>query len=513
MTQAQTRIGGRYRLLEHLAAGGMGTVWLAHDDLLDRPVVVKQLHMHTGLPAHETELAAQRAMREARITAKLHHPHAVDVYDVVDHDGRPCLVIQYLPSTSLDRILAEKGPLPPGQAARWGEQVGSALATAHEAGIVHRDVKPGNVLITESGDAVITDFGIAHALGDPSLTSTGIVTGTPAYLAPEAARGVDSGRAADVFSLGATLYAAVEGEPPFGTDANPMAMLHRVASGQIRQPRRSGALTPVLQRMLALDPAARPPMRDAVRDLAGVAAAADGPLANATTQHVAPVRRTPPPAPPPTMRTAPLGRPPAPPLAPPDRRRTRALWPWFAIAALLLIALVAGLVWAAGGSNGPSTPRAGTGSTRAGTTSHHASASSSSSPATSRTTSATASTTGNGSGNGSGNGHGQGGTAAQLAAAITDYYALLPADTDTAWSRLTPRYQQGTAGGRDSFDAFWGGIRSVSTSDVQGRAPDSVTATITYVRSDGSTSVERTAFTLVEDGGVWKIDASSVLGG
>ena len=212
-----TVIAGRYRLMNRIGSGGMGHVWLAWDERLNRAVAVKQLHSPVGLPEAEARVAHDRAMREARITARLHHPNAVPVFDVVDHEGQPCLVMQYLPSRSLQAVLTERGPLPAREVARIGSELAAALAAAHRADIVHRDVKPGNVLVADDGTARITDFGISHALGDASLTSTGMVTGTPAYLAPEVARGTSSSAASDVFSLGATLYAAVEGPPPFGT--------------------------------------------------------------------------------------------------------------------------------------------------------------------------------------------------------------------------------------------------------------------------------------------------------
>jgi serine/threonine protein kinase len=210
-------------------------------------------------------------MREARITARLHHPNAVPVFDVVDDHGRPCLVMQYLPSRSLQAVLSERSTLPVRDAARLGSEVASALSAAHEAGIVHRDVKPGNVLVAEDGSARITDFGISHAMGDASLTATGMVTGTPAYLAPEVARGEGSTPASDVFSLGATLYAATEGSPPFGTASNAMALLHRVASGAITPPAADSDLAPLLVRMLAPAPADRPAMADVSRELATLA--------------------------------------------------------------------------------------------------------------------------------------------------------------------------------------------------------------------------------------------------
>ncbi len=262
-------IAGRYRLVSLVGTGGMGAVWEAWDERLERPVALKQLHRQVGLSPADAELVNQRAMREARITARLHHRHAVPVFDVVEHDGQPCLIMQFLPSKPLSAILRERKFLPLEEAARICAQVASALSAAHQVGIVHRDVKPGNVLISDDGNAMISDFGISHAMGDATLTATGIMHGTPAYLAPEVALGAESDFASDVYALGATLYTMLEGAPPFGTDQNYIALLHRVASGNMDPPKRSGALTPVMLGMLATDPANRPSMRDAADTFAG----------------------------------------------------------------------------------------------------------------------------------------------------------------------------------------------------------------------------------------------------
>src|SRR4051794_15960117 len=276
----------------------MGVVWEAWDERLERPVAVKQLRPQVGLTPDEAELAKNRAMREARITARLRHRNAVPVFDVVEHEGQPCLIMQFLPSVPLSAVLREGGPLQVHEAAQVGAQVASALAAAHQLDIVHRDVKPGNILIADDGTALISDFGISHALGDATLTSTGLVHGTPAYLAPEVARGEDSGFASDVFSLGATLYAALEGTPPFGTDHNSIALLHKVASGDFPAPQRAGVLTPLLLQMLRPDPDDRPSMKEAAARLgAGQAATVDAAtvpmLAAATGQAgVAPAAET-----------------------------------------------------------------------------------------------------------------------------------------------------------------------------------------------------------------------------
>nr|WP_083669104.1 serine/threonine-protein kinase [Saccharothrix sp. CB00851] len=248
----------------------MGVVWRAHDELLHRDVAIKQLLL-PGLAADEVDEACRRAMREARIAARLQHPNAVGVFDVVVEDGKPCLVMEFVPSRSLSAVLAERGALPPAEAARIGGHVAAALAAAHRAGVVHRDIKPGNVLIGVDGTVKITDFGISRAVGDVAVTRTGMLAGTLAYLAPELACGADPTPAADVFSLGATLYAVVEGGPPFGSSDNDLGMLHRIAGGRIVPPTRSGPLTVVLTRLLANDPATRPTAEQASRELAALA--------------------------------------------------------------------------------------------------------------------------------------------------------------------------------------------------------------------------------------------------
>jgi tRNA A-37 threonylcarbamoyl transferase component Bud32 len=273
-------VAGRYRLLERIGGGGMGAVWLASDELLGRQVAVKQV-----LPpptADETVIAQQRqrALREGRIAARLSHPHAVAVYDVALEDGAPWLVMEYLPSRSLAEVLHEDGVLPVDQVAQIGAQVADALAATHAAGIVHRDVKPANVLIGRGprveGLVKITDFGISHASDDVTLTQTGQITGTPAFLAPEVARGSEVTPESDVFSLGATLYTCLEGQPPFGMDDNALRLLHRVAGSEVIPPRRAGSMTGTLTRMLAADPADRPTTTEVRDELARLAVGRDG---------------------------------------------------------------------------------------------------------------------------------------------------------------------------------------------------------------------------------------------
>ena len=255
--RAERVVAGRYRLAAPVGEGAMGTVWRAFDLRLGRVVAIKQLRL-----PHEDEavLARRRVIREARAAARLQHPNAVAVHDVATDDlGNPVLVMEYVPSRSLAAVLDEGGVLPVAQVARIGTQIAGALAAGHAAGIVHRDVKPANILLAEDGSAKITDFGLARSIDD-TVTETGLLAGTPAFLAPETAHGEPPTPAADVFSLGATLYTALEGTPPFGTADDHVEQLHRVAAGGAPPPRNAGGLKAPLMAMLHDDPAARPTM-------------------------------------------------------------------------------------------------------------------------------------------------------------------------------------------------------------------------------------------------------------
>ncbi|MFL6056722.1 MAG: protein kinase domain-containing protein [Actinoallomurus sp.] len=252
----------------------MGTVWHAHDDLLARDVAVKEVLFPPGLTEDEHKVMYERTLREARSAARLNHPGIVTVHDVVEADGRPCIVMEFVRARSLQEVIDEEGRLPPIQVAEIGLKVLAALRTAHAAGITHRDVKPANVLlagaagepISRSTRVVITDFGIATMEGDSTLTQTGLIMGSPAYIAPERARGDKASPASDLWSLGATLYAAVEGRSPHHrTDA--MAALTSVISEDAPPPRHAGPLAQVLMGLLAKDPAGRLTADQAVEDL------------------------------------------------------------------------------------------------------------------------------------------------------------------------------------------------------------------------------------------------------
>ena len=249
-------VGGRYRLVSELGRGGMGTVWAAHDELLDREVAVKEVVPPPDLPAEQREVLRQRTLREARAAARITSGAAVTVYDVVEEDGRPWIVMERLEAQTLAQIIRDRGPLPPAEAAAVGLRVLEALDAAHAAGVLHRDVKPSNVLVTAGGRAVLSDFGIATLEGDPSLTSTGMIVGSPAYMAPERIRGEPPTRASDLWSLGATLFTAVEGRAPFEREGHIATLTAAVTEPPPPAPH-AGALAPILDGLLTTDPAER----------------------------------------------------------------------------------------------------------------------------------------------------------------------------------------------------------------------------------------------------------------
>jgi eukaryotic-like serine/threonine-protein kinase len=249
-------VAGRYALVDVLGRGGMGTVWLATDQMLERQVALKEVTFSIHLTDEERDILRQRTLREARAAARLDHPHVTRVYDVVEEEGKPWLVMEHVSARSLQEILEEQGPLSPAAVARIGLDVLDALDAAHDAGIVHRDVKPANVLVDDDGHACLTDFGIATTTGDSSLTTQGALIGSPSYMAPERANGEEPRPPVDLWSLGATLYAAVEGRPPFDR-GEAMATLMSVVSEPPAPMLRAGPLEPVLRDLLTKDPAAR----------------------------------------------------------------------------------------------------------------------------------------------------------------------------------------------------------------------------------------------------------------
>lgn len=531
-------IAGRYRLADPIGSGAMGVVWRASDVRLRRTVAVKQLVLAPGLTKAQALEAKMRAMREGRIAARLHHQNAVTVFDVAEEDGQPWLVMEYVDAPSLAALMRDKGPLEPREVARIGAKVAAALAAAHEAGIVHRDVKPANILVADNGTVKITDFGISRAVGDVTVTSTGFLAGTPAYLSPEIARGEDPEPASDVFALGSTLYAAVEGAPPFGEGDNPLAVLHSVVSAKVPEPTRAGPLGPVLMSLLAADGADRPGMREAQRALEAVAEgrSVPGPAATkvlaqptadaAATTVLGPDTKPPAPAP---AATA-TARTPAP-QAKPSPVRDRRIW-WAAAAALVVVAVIVGLV-ATSGSDDRSDSRADGAGTSApqqpGTAFAPPGAATPDAPGGS-------SATGAGGSAPLGSPHPSGqltptpapsGSAApapgavppptstpfgparsaDIASFIAGYYGMLPGNTSGAWAELAPSYQSQT-GGYAQYASFWSTVSSVRVGGVTQSGPGRAVATLTYTLKNGTVTSESRWFTVDTASGRMLITAS-----
>jgi eukaryotic-like serine/threonine-protein kinase len=263
-------VAGRYHLEEVIGRGGWGRVWRARDGLLGRDVAVKEVTVPEDLGT-DRRTVEERVLREARAAARIPHPGAVTVFDVVRHQDRTFIVMELLRGRSLSAVVAEDGPLDPERAATIAADVLDTLRAAHAQGIVHRDIKPGNVMISDDGRVRLTDFGIATARDQSSLTLTGQVLGSPQFMAPEQARGERASPATDLWGLGATLFHAVEGRPPFGHE-HPLATLNAVVNEPTPRAPNAGPLAPVIEALLQKDPAARPDVdraEEMLRDVPG----------------------------------------------------------------------------------------------------------------------------------------------------------------------------------------------------------------------------------------------------
>lgn len=278
---AQRLVSGRYALLETIGKGGMGVVWRGRDTLLERDVAIKEIALPAAIPVTERDALRARVNREARAAARLTHPSVVTIFDVVEDEGTSYIVMELIDAPTLADLVKRNGPLPPVQAAVIGLDVLAALEKAHGAGIVHRDVKPGNIMVPPDGRAKLGDFGIASIKGDPKITTTGMIMGSPSFMAPEQATGAPLGPEVDLWSLGASLYYAVEGRPPFDR-GQAIPTLTAVVHDEVQPTARAGALGPVLYSVMAKVPADRP-SHEAVREmLNGVVSATDGDSPTAT---------------------------------------------------------------------------------------------------------------------------------------------------------------------------------------------------------------------------------------
>jgi tRNA A-37 threonylcarbamoyl transferase component Bud32 len=275
-------LAGRYRLVDSIGSGGMGRVWRAHDEVLHRAVAIKELTAALYVTESDRAVLLARTHAEARAAARINHSAVVTIHDVLEHDNRPWIVMELVEGGSLADAVKERGRIDATEAARIGQWVLRALRAAHSAGVLHRDVKPGNVLLAADGRVLLTDFGIAQVEGDTTITRTGEIVGSVDYLAPERVRGHDPGPASDLWALGATLYTAVEGRSPFRR-TSPLTTMQAVVDEHPAPPQFAGALEPVIAALLCKDPVQRP---DAARLEQMLAEAVEGRRPKAAQEYV-----------------------------------------------------------------------------------------------------------------------------------------------------------------------------------------------------------------------------------
>lgn len=442
-------IAGRYRLDREIGRGGSGTVHLALDEVLGRQVAIKRV----GLIPGSDSAGLERAEREARLAAALNHPNVVSVFDLVDENDVRWLVMEYVDGETLSERVRRSGPLDPAEAAALLAQTADALVEAHDNGIVHRDVKPSNIMIAEGG-AKLSDFGIARSADDVSLTQTGLVTGSPAYLAPEVASGSSATPASDVWSLGATLYHAVTGRPPYDVGDNLLGALYQIVHEDPPRLPEDHPMAALLTVMMNRDIDARWPMprvRDELARLARgqqstVPAAPPTPTASGQTGVL------------PTVGSTPVAAEPIP------VRRAGRRWGWLAAAAVLAVAaIVTAYVWA-GRSTPEALPEDGS---RSPQTSQESSASSSTPPLSGED------------------------TRERMDAFITSYIATVTSDPEAAFEQLTPEFQE-ASGGYKGYIGWWSRVRSASLRDIESNPSDlTVGYTVDYVMKSGERSSHR----------------------
>ncbi|MGZ5404546.1 MAG: serine/threonine-protein kinase [Nocardioides sp.] len=481
-------IAGRYELEREVGRGGMGAVWLARDEVLGRQVAVKRVGMVPGGATPDLE----RAEREARLAARLNHPHVVAVFDLVTDDDGQWLVMEYVEGVTLAGLVQRDGALDTHQVSPLLRQAADALAAAHAAGIVHRDVKPSNILVTPDGQVKLSDFGIARAEADASLTQTGLVTGSPAYLAPEIASGQPATDASDVWSLGATLYHALSGHPPYQVGDNLMGALYRIVHEEPPRLPDAGWLAPLLAATMTRDPADRWSMAQ-VRDylVAGPSGTTIHPTPSTTATTTADL-----PAPDSTqvLAAAPvpaddtptdLTAPPAPVTErPAGGRRTSTILIAVGVVTLVVLLFVA---WAliTGDDEQPGTTAT---PDRGNNTSSQSEPTEPTEP-----TGATGATPA------------EEPNADDMTAFIEDYLATAPSSPETSFERLTPAFQE-QSGGFGGYAGYWGTIESATLGEITAD-PEALTVayTVDYVRTDGAEVSDEVVLGLVFRNGEYLI--------
>jgi hypothetical protein len=416
----------------------MGAVWLGVDEVLGRPVAIKRVGIQPG----GTSPDLMRAEREARLAARLNHPHVVAIYDLVEEDDHQWLVMEYVEGHNLAELVREQGAMPPDRAAGLLVQAAEALGAAHAAGVVHRDVKPSNILVTPEGQVKLSDFGIARAEADASLTQTGLVTGSPAYLAPEVASGQLATSACDVWSLGATLFHTLSGRPPYEVGDNVLGALYRIVNEEPPRLDDAGWLTPLVESSMNRDPAARWSMDQVVEFLRA------GPGAQAPTP-AGQLRVVPPLAADPGDSTEVMT--PAPSAPPPDRRPTRrarrpaGVLPWLIGAALVALIVMVGAIVYYGNQDSPEPPAAEPTNETGGTDTLDAN------PADED----------------------------DMKQFAEDYVTTAASDPEAGFAMLTPQYGA-DSGGLQGYETFWSTVTNPQILSVDADASDPDNLTVTY---------------------------------
>jgi serine/threonine protein kinase len=444
-------LGGRYELDREIGRGGMGAVWHAHDTVLGRDVAVKQIGMTNG--AAEPDL--ERAEREAHLAARINHQNVVAVFDLVDEDGYQWLVMEHVDGPTLAGLIAERGHLAADELTPIAEQVARALAAAHAHGIVHRDVKPSNILLTQNGVAKLSDFGVARAQADASLTQTGMVTGSPAYLSPEVASGRPATSASDVWSLGATLFHALSGQPPYAVGDNVLGAMYRIVNEEPPRLDADDDLAALVTSMMQRDPDARPTMAW-IEERAATRSVHDVPRNLESTQGFAAFAPSEP-----TATTA--FRPLAPPVteAPPatevtepashrDRPAGRSRAIVIALVALAAVLAVVAVLRLGGDDRDPVADLPSSTTDASATPSPESSPSADAGEATARA----------------------------LEGFVADYLTTAPNDPDAGFAMLTPDFQSKSKG-IEGYKGFWGRVSDVDVKTVDAD-PDDLQVTYTY---------------------------------
>ncbi|MCY7395884.1 MAG: serine/threonine protein kinase [Nocardioides sp.] len=508
------RIAGRYTVQRAVGHGGMGAVWLCHDEVLHRDVAVKQVGTLPG----ESTSDVNRALREARSSAALNHRNVVSVYDAVEDGEANWLVMEYVAARTLAQILAAEGSLSPERTAWIGAQAAHGLAAAHQRGTVHRDVKPGNIMVTDDDHVKIMDFGISRTHGDDMLTRTGLVIGTPSYLSPELARGEEPALPADVWALGATLYAAVEGHPLYAERANAISLITSIASEPAPPPQQAGFLTKPINRMLDRDPGSRWSMHDVAHSLTRLHEQRPGVRPRQDTRTLTPVPAADTTAADASRPTRERRRPvpvSVPVSVPADSRRRGARWllPLATVLALVLVGVVGyALLDRSGDGRTPSAGGAGAsapGGEEPGEPVSSGSAEPAQPSAAAEPSSNAASDPSEPSGVPSTTGASA--TATDATGFVQDYYRRLPSDTRSAYDLLSPAYRASTTYG--DYRGFWTTISAVSVGQVVESGDDTVDVSLTYTDADGRSQPETRGIVLEQGAAGYVIADDEVVAG